>query len=131
MQNSLRSEFSDVDGTVTGSPLDENHSYTTILLSNRENNSSCLKCCPSYRSADTEKRLTPFAVILLLVLLCIYIVNQADRLVLFVAIPSGLRCITSVQEECAETSNKTLNNTDCIHFNDYEQGIITGMLYCI
>ena len=86
----------------------------------------------NYRSPDPELRVTPFAVFLLLVLFAVYILNQADRLVLPVAIPSGLRCEGSVQDECPlpeEFSNESaevVNYTDCVHFSDNEQGLLTG-----
>lgn len=121
--------------------------YTSALLKKpkRSKNRLC-KWCPSYRSADPERAVTPFAVVLLIVLFKIYILNQADRLVLPVAIPTGLRC-EAKEEECVnetkmsgfedeidassvtgyfEEANSSSNNTDCIHFNDYEQGLLTG-----
>lgn len=124
---------------------DENHKYSTVLLENRRKKSRWLSFCPSYRSADPDRSVTPFAVVLLAVLFIIYILNQADRLVLPVAIPSGLRCeggrndcrnLTHVaaQDDVStltglfadsESPNETF---DCIHFNDYEQGLLTGWL---
>ena len=89
------------------------------------------KLCMSCRSPDPELKVTPFAVILLGVLFVVYILNQADRLMLPVAIPSGLRCKLSVKSECRgniseENTSNDSNQTDCIHFNDNEQGLLTG-----
>ena len=73
--------------------------------------------------------------IILLLLLLIYILNQADRLVLPVVIPSGLRCDVSSANECnnSTTNDSNVANTseDCISFNDYEQGLITGPAFTI
>lgn len=126
--------------------IDENYRYTTVLLDDKVKKS---RWCPSYRSADPDRTVTPFALVLLAVLFAIYILNQADRLVLPVAIPTGLRCEVK-EEDCRNLTKKvstedafedTLtgmfsgdginesnasNNTDCIHFNDYEQGLLTG-----
>lgn len=112
----------------------------------------------SYRSSDPEERVTPFALVLLLVLFLIYVLNQADRLVLAVTIPAGLRCELKASECGANTSiNSSLTlagfddstesddvtlsnlfqedgssnatNDDCIHFTDSQQGLLTGVLY--
>ena len=73
--------------------------------------------------------------LLLMLLLLIYVLNQADRLVLPVVIPSGLRCEVSSSGECNNsTSNSSdVNGTseDCISFNDFEQGLITGPAFTI
>ena len=93
---------------------------------------SCFRLCTSYRSPDHDFKVTPFAVILLLILFVIYILNQADRLMLPVAIPSGLRCEVSIKSECRNStddpnnSSNLDNTTDCIHFSDNEQGLLTG-----
>ena len=142
----------DSENEVSGT-IDENHAYGTVLLGN---GAAKTPCCPiSYRSPDPDKSVTPFAVILLAVLFGVYILNQADRLVLPVAIPSGLRC-EGVKEDCKNLSDtwdvghsvkgaqystadlasingsNSSNDTDCIHFNDYEQGLLTGMsLACL
>lgn len=135
-------DTSDADGT-----LDE--TCNTVLLRDSSKKGRCCSCCPSYRSADPDENITPFAIILLIVLFMIYILNQADRLVLPVAIPSGLRCEVSVKNECrnlthlgskdvsftrhlqdTEFANLTNMTEDCIHFNDYEQGLLTGMFSC-
>ena len=117
----------------------ESANYDTVLLA-KEEEKGCQSCCSAYRSPNPEKKLTLFAVVLLLVLFLVYILNQADRLVLPVAIPSGLRCEGSA-EKCRHSNNDTMtlleNNSnqsdsnateDCIHFTDYEQGLLTGTL---
>ena len=78
--------------------------------------------------------LHPFVVLFLLLL--IYVLNQADRLVLSVVIPSGLRCEASLSSECDNStsnndSNHTTSSEDCISFNDYEQGLITGPAFTV
>ena len=108
----------------------------TILLREDEKKSRCQYICPScykffksYRSTDPQRMVTPFALVLLLVLFVIYVLNQADRLVLPVVIPAGLRCGASEADECGNTSNSSNStNTDegCIIFSDHEQGLITG-----
>lgn len=104
----------------------------------------------SYRSTNPQKRITPFAVILLLVLLTLYILNQADRLVLAVLIPSGLRCddnsnttsnnSTNGSSYCPLSQSLPLNasvnttvaiNDDCVVFDDTEQGLLTGPAFVI
>ena len=107
----------------------------------------------SYRSSNPDERVTPFALVLLLVLFLIYVLNQADRLVLAVTIPAGLRCELKASECGVNTSNSSLmldlgenfqgddvtvhnfltvngsSNTtsdDCIHFSDSQQGLLTG-----
>lgn len=92
----------------------------------------------TYRSTNPQSRVTPFAVVLLLVLLLIYVLNQADRLVLAVLIPSGLRCSGSNSSEDSVCPNQTLshidnttNYTDCIEFDDNQQGLLTGTLHIL
>ena len=113
----------------------------------------------SYRSSNPEERVTPFALVLLFVLFLIYVLNQADRLVLAVTIPAGLRCELKASE-CGEntsvnssvmlsTSDVTMHNfldgsdggvqgesgnstnDDCIHFSDSQQGLLTGRVDCV
>ena len=96
-----------------------------------------------YRSSNPQSKITPFAVVLLVVLLLIYVLNQADRLVLAVLIPSGLRCddissSNTSDESCSiHISNNdtelvnSYNNTDCIPFNDAEQGLLTGPAFIV
>ena len=112
--------------------------YNTVLLREDEKKSKCQYVCPScynffnsYRSTDPQRKVTPFALVLLLVLFVVYVLNQADRLVLPVVIPAGLRCGASEAEECGNASNlsnSTNNTEDCIVFSDHEQGIITGRM---
>ena len=99
----------------------------------------------SYRSTNPQKRITPFAIVLLLVLLLLYVLNQADRLVLAVLIPSGLRCNDEEDNSTSNSNNHcpvppTTNNasinstalyTDCIEFGDTEQGLLTGPAFVI
>lgn len=121
---------------------------TVLLKSNGNGVRRCCSCFHFYRSVDPDKTITPFAVVLLAVLFAVYILNQADRLVLPVAIPAGLRCEVSVKNECRNLTHSdsqdvsftsyltdldlddnmtnSTNHTDCIHFNDYEQGLLTG-----
>ena len=61
----------------------------------------------SYRSSNPEERVTPFALVLLLVLFLIYVLNQADRLVLAVTIPAGLRCELKASECGVNTSSNS------------------------
>lgn len=96
-----------------------------------------------YRSSNPQSKITPFAVVLLAVLLLIYILNQADRLVLAILIPSGLRCDDTSNSNTSDdscpvhiSSNDTelvnpSNNTDCIYFNDAEQGLLTGPAFIV
>jgi hypothetical protein len=98
-----------------------------------------------YRRPSDGKveRVTPFAVVLLIVLLAVYVLNQADRLVLPVVIPNGLRCNVG-KDECAgpnttndtSTGNDTIQNgtgtnEDCIQFNDDQQGLLTGPAFTV
>lgn len=95
-----------------------------------------------YPSSDGKvERISPFAVALLIVLLAVYVLNQADRLVLAVVIPNGLRC--GVGKDACTGSNSTTNITtnvsdaernssedvDCIRFSDDQQGLLTGIYY--
>ncbi len=110
---------------------EEEQDTVALLKASSDSSNSLCSCLNSYRSPDPEKRVTPFAVFLLMVLFLVYILNQADRLVLPVAIPSGLRCEGSVQDECRgnlsnESAAEAANHTDCVHFNDNEQGLLTG-----
>ena len=113
----------------------------------------------SYRSSDPEERVTPFALVLLLVLFLIYVLNQADRLVLAVTIPAGLRCELKASEcgvntsinsslmlglgDSVKSDDVTMSNLfqrsngssnatsdDCIHFSDSQQGLLTGTYVC-
>lgn len=135
---------------------DENHPWQTeseaFLLSEDQNERHKSSLCPCnnfqsfiqlYRSSNPQSKITPFAVVLLVVLLLIYILNQADRLVLAVLIPSGLRCDDSTNSNTSDesclvhiSSNDTelvnsSDNTDCIPFNDAEQGLLTGPAFIV
>ena len=123
---------------VTKSLLSESNERDTELL----NCFHCKSFLKSYRSTNPQSRITPFAIVLLIVLLLIYVLNQADRLVLAVLIPSGLKCTgNSTQDnDTCYTNNAPLNNIsnetiisnpDCIPFNDYEQGLLTGPAFVV
>ena len=118
------------------------------LLVARKEEKSCFpkRCFPelqsfvtSYRSADPQSRVKPFAVVLLVVISIVYVLNQADRLVLAVLIPSGLQCPfgNSSNDSCKKDSAKEdadvsgVNNTDCIKFNNAEQGLLTGPAFTV
>ncbi len=135
----MKSSHPDTGSDTDGTTLDDD-GYRSVLLANKKKRSFF----PSYRTHDPERTITPFAVILLAVLFVIYILNQADRLVLPVAIPAGLRCANNDKNECrnltdtesegytitshintaVNLSNET--NRDCIDFDDFEQGLLTG-----
>lgn len=70
----------------------------------------------SYRSSSPDERVTPFAIVLLIVLFLIYVLNQADRLVLAVTIPAGLRCELKASE-CKV--NGSTNNSLLSTFGDH------------
>ena len=121
------------------------------LLPDKQSPLSFLDCLglrafvASYRSTNPQKRITPFAIVLLLVLLLLYVLNQADRLVLAVLIPSGLRCSDNDNDNSTSDSsnhcpapptvntsiNSTALNSDCIPFGDTEQGLLTGPAFVI
>ena len=71
----------------------------------------------SYRSGNPEKRVTPFALVLLFALFVVYVLNQADRLVLAVTIPAGLRCELKASE-CG--ANESINVTTMLTFDSSE-----------
>ena len=124
---------------------------TEVLLShetkNKHTSSSSTLCFPdwqtflkSYRSSDPQSRVTPFAVVLLLVISIVYVLNQADRLVLAVLIPSGLQCINDgpngsndscVTEDHNSQIDNDVNNSDCISFNNVQQGLLTGPAFTV
>ena len=91
----------------------------------------------SYRSSNPQSKVTPFAVVLLLVLFSLYCLNQADRLVLAVLIPSGLQCERNISNDtCLQSSDKdnmtsSMSLSDCIEFNDAEQGLLTGPAFTV
>ncbi|KAL5481345.1 hypothetical protein EMCRGX_G021483 [Ephydatia muelleri] len=121
---------------------------------------SCYRFWRSYRSSNPQSSITPVAIVILIVLFVIYVLNQADKLVLAVLIPAGLRCEAGASNACPNvTSNVTANSsaanssyygslysvdindsitndtsvlpTDCIHFTDDEQGIMTGPAFTV
>ena len=119
---------------------------TSILAGHKRETKKCPSFLPrgfySWSSQDGKtERVTPFAVVLLLVLLAVYVLNQADRLVLPVVIPNGLRCDEG-KEDCGSYnasgvggngssahSNGTSSSRNCIQFDDDQQGLLTGA-YC-
>ena len=133
------------DDSTQGSVANSEPNPTSILAASHPTQSnrsfaSLIRNLNFYRWPDGAEaggeRVTPFAVVLLLVLLLIYMLNQADRLVLPVVIPNGLRCNVG-KEDCTglNTSNTSAlgNDTssggeDCIQFNDDQQGLLTGKL---
>ena len=131
---SPRSEYKSTCTSILAAQKQTKKTYRSLFLRN------------FYLSSDGEvERITPFAVVLLIVLLAVYVLNQADRLVLPVVIPNGLRCDVG-KEDCASLNsttnasssagNKSSSDADCIQFNDDQQGLLTGvyiydMLVCI
>ena len=144
-QEEMKGEYHTDNETSGGEDTVEDCNYDTVLLENKQKR-GLLNYCPSYRTTDPERVITPFAIVLLVVLFIVYILNQADRLVLPVVIPAGLRCEVS-GEDCRNLthphssdvsvvshmsdslSNSSNDTEDCIHFNDYEQGLLTGTRY--
>ena len=120
---------------------------------------TCFRFLRTYRSGNPQSRVTPVAIVILIVLFIVYVLNQADKLVLAVLIPAGLRCEAGAASACPNTtSNVTVNSTaansyysflysgdgnysmsndtsvlpiDCIHFSDDEQGIMTGPAFTV
>ena len=116
-------------------------SHDTIHTKNNNISSSFL-CLPdlqtfrkSYRSSDPQSRVTPFAVVLLIIISIVYVLNQADRLVLSVLIPSGLQCIKNGTNDTCITDDHQMDNdvniSDCISFNNAEQGLLTGPAFTV
>jgi MFS family permease len=136
----------------------ENEEKDIDILSESKNTNVFVKMLrmPFY----SQERVSWFAIILLFILFYIYVLNQADRLVLPVLIPAGLRCdyssknvtcLQNLQQEQKSTflfakessllekqsnnaSNVTTNpppNSGCIAFNEYEQGILTGPAFIV
>ena len=93
----------------------------------------------------SSSRISCFSIALLCILLFIYVLNQADRLVLPVVIPAGLRC--SGENKSAVCAALSLNQStflnvswdvdnrtaspSCIAFNDWEQGLLTGPAFTV
>ena len=128
------------DDSTEGSMAGKSGAHGTSILAGHKREA---KKFPSFlprgfygRSSPDGKteRVTPFAVVLLLVLLAVYVLNQADRLVLPVVIPNGLRCGEG-KEDCGSynastnASNGSSSSRDCIQFDDDQQGLLTGA-YC-
>jgi len=87
-----------------------------------------------FTNLSNANQISLHPLIVLILLLLIYILNQADRLVLPVVIPAGLRCTLSSSKDCDNSSSNSSNSTshkDCISFNDYEQGLITGPAFTV
>ena len=89
----------------------------------------------SYRSSNPQSRVTPFAVVLLFMISFVYILNQADRLVLAVLIPSGLQCVSENNDSCTTDDHDPQfdngNESDCIKFDNFEQGLLTGPAFTV
>ena len=123
--------------------------FKQVLLTGaiKQNTKASASLCPgllsfvkSYRSSNPQSKVTPFAVVLLLVLFSLYVLNQADRLVLAVLIPSGLQCERNFSNDtCLQSTNSTdkdnmtnsMSQSDCIEFNDAEQGLLTGPAFTV
>lgn len=135
----------DLASSTDEDAMGEAAEYTAVLLRDGRRKSTCETVCPScysllksYRSADPTTGVTPFAVVLLGVLFLVYILNQADRLVLPVVIPAGLRCDLPGNDKCSENDSSASgdgsgsgngtgdDDEDCINFSDYQQGLLTG-----
>lgn len=117
----------------TSSDEDNNETEAIHPHSGKKSLFSKVTYFPNFNDLN-QLSLHPFIVLFLLLL--IYVLNQADRLVLPVVIPSGLRCESSSSGECdnSTTSNDsdvTSSSEDCISFNDYEQGLITGPAFTV
>ena len=72
------------------------------------------------------------AVASLAMLFFVYTLNQADRWVLPVVIPAGMRCHLT-GDNCTVSNSSSSGHVcdgDCIDFNDYDQGILTGPAFC-
>ena len=103
-------------------------------------------------------RVSCFSLILLSLLLFIYVLNQADRLVLPVVIPAGLRCNVQTNRTCLPKTisnhanqsvrrdeatlqrqgaafvanvTPTTSGEDCIPFSDTDQGLLTGPAFTV
>ena len=94
-----------------------NESDTSKLLPIDYNDRSTRSPLRSLRLG--KPKVSPFAVLILVVFLVIYVLNQADRLVLPVLIPAGLRCTEAESSECA-AANET-NATNATSASEREQ----------
>ena len=95
----------------------------------------------------SSSQISCFSIILLCILLSIYVVNQADRLVLPVVIPAGLRCGAGNKSDAcvqlplnqstflnvsSDADKRTVQeSSSCIEFNDWEQGLLTGPAFTV
>ena len=96
----------------------------------------------------SSSRVSVFSILLLGILLSVYVLNQADRLVLPVVIPAGLRCSgANKSDACAQLSlnhsaapddlleeahnGTTHGSPSCIAFSDWEQGLLTGPAFTV
>ena len=138
--NDIASQDNSPKGAVASPSTSEYNSTRTSALADQQKDKKKLSfgfLRDFYRrpSDGNVERVTLFAVVLLIVLLAVYVLNQADRLVLPVVIPNGLRCNVG-KDECASpnatntsTGNDTIYNgtEDCIQFDDNQQGLLTGI----
>lgn len=72
-------------------------------------------------------------VLSLVILFVTYVVNQADRWLLPVVAPAGMRCHLRPSNCTLSTKNSTAEHDcqgDCVDFDDYDQGILTGPAFC-
>lgn len=61
-----------------------------------------------------------------IILLCVYILNQADRQLLPILISAGLKCTNETVHEHHRFQHK--NATDCLEFSDMMEGLIKVMM---
>ena len=115
--------------------LDASSDDDTEIINPQTTKKSLFSKVTYFTNLNDLSQLSLHPYIVLLLLLLIYVLNQADRLVLPVVIPSGLRCEFSSSSECDNSTNNDSNVTsqseDCIPFNDYEQGLITGPAFTV
>ena len=147
----VTTRFTKVDGSTNPMKGDEADDRTaspeTTPLAPRSHTSSAADVVrklklPFYSSSQVSW----FSIALLCILLFIYVLNQADRLVLPVVIPAGLRCSKpNISDAClevplngtpplnvSEPDNRTASTvTSCIVFSDWEQGLLTGPAFTV
>eukprot|EP00117_Sycon_ciliatum_P028397 scpid29311/ scgid5891/ Protein spinster homolog 1; Protein not really started; Spinster-like protein len=68
------------------------------------------------------------AVAALIVLFFVSVLNQADRWVLPVVAPVGMRCYLT-GDSCSNASRSEAS-CGCVDFNTYDQGVLTGPAFC-
>lgn len=112
------------DDPAMGAEEDDNLDSSAVLLEQDMKKSKVQVLFPSvytffssYRSSNPDERVTPFAIVLLLILFLIYVLNQADRLVLAVTIPAGLRCELKVSE-CGAVNNGSVNSSLTLAYSE-------------